>query len=141
MLDIIKCMQELQKNRKWFVSEADFQLELAWTIKKLYPSVQVRLEYIPSFDQKMHIDILVIMNSKWIPIELKYKTKEIIVSDDDGSYKLKNHSAKDVNCYLYLYDIHRIEIIRENKPEFEEGYTVFLTNDLSYTRPPMKPFP
>ena len=79
----------------------------------------------------MHIDILVIIDNKWIPIEIKYKTKGCCKNIDNEIYNLKNHGAKDVNCYLYLKDIHRIEIIKENVPDFAEGYTVFVTNELS----------
>lgn len=42
-------------------------------VKKI---AKVRLEYCPEFDKSMHIDILVIINNKWIPVELKYKTRE-----------------------------------------------------------------
>ena len=53
-------------------------------------------------------------------------------------FNLKNHGAKDVNCYLYLKDIQRIEKIRDNVLEFREGYTIFITNELSYTKKPLK---
>ena len=86
----------------------------------------------------MHIDILVIIDNKWIPIEIKYKTKGCCKNIDNEIYNLKNHGAKDVNCYLYLKDIHRIEIIKENVPYFAEGYTVFVTNELSNTKKPSK---
>lgn len=130
---------KLKAKRKVFVSEADLQLEMAWIIKEEYPYAKVRLEYCPEFDLSMHIDILVMFNDKWIPIELKYKTKGCCKNVDNEIYNLKNHSAKDVNCYLYLKDIQRIEKIRQNAPEFVEGYTVFVTNDLSYAKPPKKP--
>ena len=89
ILDMGLIVDKLKERRKIFVSEADFQLELAWTIKENYPNAKIRLEYCPTFDLNMHIDILVIMNNKWYPIELKYKTKgckkiiddEIFVSD------------------------------------------------------------
>ena len=131
-------MRKLKEKRKIFVSEADFQLEMAWIIKEEYPNAKVRLEYCPSFDFSMHIDILVIMNNKWIPIELKYKTKGCQKDVDNEIFNLKNHGAKDVNCYLYLKDIQRIETIRDNVSEFCEGYTVFITNELSYMRKPIK---
>lgn len=131
-------VSKLKKKRKVFVSEADLQLELAWIIKEEYPRANVRLEYCPSFDFNMHIDILVMIDNRWIPIELKYKTKGCSKTVDGERFNLKNHSAKDVNCYLYLKDIQRIERIRENVSEFAEGYTVFITNELSYERKPAK---
>ena len=130
-------ISKLKEKRKIFVSEADFQLEMAWVIKEEYPNSKVRLEYCPSFDLNMHIDILVIIDSKWIPIELKYKTKGCKKYIDNEIFNLKNQGAKDVNCYLYLKDIQRIERIRDNVLEFSEGYTIFITNELSYTRKPL----
>ena len=35
---------------------------MALTIKKLYPNAKIRLEYCPSFDLNMRIDILVIID-------------------------------------------------------------------------------
>ena len=137
-MDIELVIEKLRNKRKIFVSEADFQLEMAWIIKEQYPHAKVRLEYCPTFDFNMHIDILVIINNKWIPIELKYKTKGCIKNIDDEIFNLKNHGAKDVNCYLYLKDIQRIERIKDNVSEFDVGYTVFITNELSYLRKPLK---
>ncbi len=132
-------LQKLSENRPVFVSEADFQFELGWMIKSLYPNAMVRCEYTPEFDTNMHIDILVILDGKWIPIELKYKTKGSEKVHNEIKYVLKNHSAKDVNCYLYLKDIQRIEKIKNQIGDmFAEGYTVFITNDISYTKKPGK---
>ena len=75
VLDIMQVIERLKTKRKVFVSEADFQFEFAWVMKELYPDYKIRLEYCPSYDRKMHIDVLVITDSGWIPIELKYKTK------------------------------------------------------------------
>jgi len=131
-------MSKLKEKRKIFVSEADFQLEMAWIIKEEYPDAKVRLEYCPSFDFNMHIDILVTIDNKWIPIELKYKTKGCRKEIDNEIFNLKNHGAKDMNCYLYLKDIQRIEKIKENVAIFKEGYTIFITNELSYIKAPLK---
>ncbi len=38
-------MVKLKSKREIFVSEADFQLELAWIIKKQYQDALVRLEF------------------------------------------------------------------------------------------------
>lgn len=136
--DIYSIIEKLSKSRSIFYSEADFQLELAWLIKDEYKDAKVRLEYCPSFDTNMHIDILVIIDNQWIPIELKYKTKGCTKIIDDEIYNLKNHGAKDVNCYLYLKDIQRIERIKENVSKFKIGYTIFITNELNYKKEPTK---
>ena len=149
-INMTKIIEKLQDKRQIFCSEADFQLEMAWVIKEMYHDVEVRLEYVPTFNDKMHIDILVFISNKWIPIELKYKTKnsgEGALEDKKTQevFNLKNQGAKDIGCYLYLKDIMRIESIKEQKIEiikgqeknnFKEGYAVFLTNDETYRKPP-----
>lgn len=129
-------VEELKRRREIFVSEADFQLELAFLIREMYPEAKVRLEFCPVFDPSMHLDILVVLGGKWYPIELKYKTiacKKII---EDEAFYLKTQGARDIGCYLYLKDIQRIEQIRKNIPEFTRGYTMFITNDMGYTKMP-----
>lgn len=141
MLNIQNCLARLKKERQIFVSEADFQLELAWVLKDEYPSAKVRCEYTPTFNPRMHIDILAIMDNKWIPIELKYRTKGCIKKHDGDEYNIKNHSAKDQGCYDYLKDIQRIERARKEMSSseevfFEEGYAIFITNDKGFQNPP-----
>ena len=139
--NIEQIITKLSKKRKIYVSEADLQLEMAWVIKEEYPDAKIRLEYCPEFNTKMHIDILVIIKDEWIPIELKYKTKKGIKEDENNKGEkiyLKEHGARDVNCYLYLRDIQRIESIKNNINKFKEGYAIFLTNDLGYSKPPRK---
>lgn len=138
MIDINRIIDVLKQKRTIFVSEADFQIELAWVIKDLYPEVKVRPEYCPAFDMQMHIDILVIDNGKWIPIELKYKTKSCTKIIDNEVFNLKNHAAKDVNSYLYLKDIQRIEKVKSKIDYFEKGYAIFITNELSYLKKPQR---
>ncbi|MBP0990234.1 MAG: hypothetical protein J5874_03545 [Oscillospiraceae bacterium] len=139
-IDIENILTELKKRRAIFVSEADFQFSIAWIIQEQYPKFNIRLEYCPDFDRTMHIDILIIDNEgKWIPIELKYKTKGCSLRIEEGEYVLANHSAKDVNCYLYLKDLQRIETIKGKKPSvFSEGYAIMLTNDPTYRNEPRK---
>lgn len=140
LMDIDKIMLTLAKKRPVFTSEADFQLELAWTIRELYPKYSIRMEYPPIFDTSKHIDIVVFTEkNKMIPIELKYKTKGCELESRGERFILKNHLAKDINCYLYLFDIHRIELFKKSYTEqFGEGYTIMVTNDLTYSNPPQK---
>ena len=141
-IDMTEVIKTLQGKRQIFCSEADFQLEMAWVIKEMYHDAEVRLEYVPTFNDKMHIDILVFISNKWIPIELKYKTKNSkkgALEDNKTQevFNLKNQGAKDIGCYLYLKDIMRIESIKQEvKNNFEEGYAVFLTNDKTYLESP-----
>ena len=54
-LDMRAAMKALRQKRKCYVSEADFQLELAWVLKDMYPDALVRCEYVPEFNTNMHI--------------------------------------------------------------------------------------
>lgn len=153
--DVIK---KLKKKGKIFVSEKDFQLELAWTIKEIYKNdIAVKLEYRPKdviieYTDKngrkktapMYIDILVIQNNKWYPIELKYKTNKIIndiehkdyyidSNDKDEIIELRNQSARDQGRCKFLWDISRIEQLKKQKAkEFTKGYAILITNDSNY---------
>lgn len=69
------------------------------------------------------------VDDRWILIELKYKAKGCNKKIGSEVFVLKNHGAKDINCYLYLKDLQRIESIRDTALEFLEGYTIFLTKE------------
>lgn len=47
-------------------------------IKEQYPNCDIRLKFVPEFNPNLHLDILVIVDGKLIPIELKYTTKKCI---------------------------------------------------------------
>lgn len=92
--NIIKAIDSIKEKRKVFHSEADFQFALAWEIKRLYLEVDVRLEYAYKVEDKIyHIDILVMIEGKFIPIELKYKTLKKSLIVDDEEFTLRNHGA------------------------------------------------
>ena len=138
ILDIDKIMYQLSRWRPIFHSEADFQFSLAWMIKEQYPNCDIRLEFVPEFNPNLHLDILVILDGKWIPIELKYTTRKCIKTINDEVYVLKEQGAKDQGCYNYLKDIMRIEEFRDKSDKFIEGYTIKITSEISYLKPPTK---
>ena len=170
-------MEEFGEDNRIFVSEKDFQLELAWAIKEKAKKegkedkVYVKLEYCPTnlevkyniFNDnedkankenkkdkkdnekitKMYIDILVIYDKKWYPIELKYKTKEIrnkknpeeylIVDEFEEDIRLTNQDAQDQGRCKFLFDVKRLEILKEKRDDkFAKGFAILLTNDMSY---------
>ena len=143
---IAEIVNELATKRPTFCSEADFQFELASSIKEYLTRIhendfKIFLEYCIKIKNKpIYIDILIKIKDKWYPIELKYKTKANkennqykLTSDTSDTIKLKNHAAHDINCYKYLWDIKRIEDIKEKFPSmFERGYAIILTNDDRY---------
>ncbi len=136
--DINLILLKLQEKRKIFVSEIDLQIEIGFIIKSLYPKAKVRAEYCPSFNSNMHIDIVVNNNDSLYAIELKYKTKKCFKTIDNEVYNLKEHGARDINSYLYLKDIERLEKCRDNIYNFKKGYTLFITNDLGYKNKPTR---
>lgn len=135
--DLENILETLRQKRPVFVSEADFQFALAWSIQSKFKNAEIRLEYPPEYDPNVHIDILVKIGGDWYPIELKYKTRKCEKEIDDETYFLKEHGATDVNCYRYLKDIERIQRFKK-VPQFKRGFTIFLTNDLRYTDSPKK---
>lgn len=145
----------LANERKTFWSEADFQFAFAWKLKEMLKysdpksAINVRLERrADALEQRsdaseqgnekensgdIYIDIWVEINEKVYPIELKYKTIQCTLKDGSEEYKLKQHGACDIGCYLYLKDVERIEHISKSLGDnFGKGYAIMLTNDHLY---------
>ena len=155
--DLEKVIIELRKKRPIFHSDADFQFALAWEIKTTYHESKIRMEYPQMVSGKnftipadktntsenkvlINVDILVLYKGSPYPIELKYKTKEIPKFEcNKEKYELKNHEAQTLGRYDFILDICRIESLAEALDNFEHGYTLWLTNDLSY--PDINPNP
>lgn len=135
-LDFDFILSKLVNKRPIFHNEADFKFALSWMIKKCYQDVKIRLEVPIELDKRIFADILVVTREGWIPIELKYKTKELHCNFKNvlyDNYYLIEQSGEADARYDYLKDIKRIEDIRdEYSEEFVEGYAIFLTNELMY---------
>ena len=129
--DIKMVMGKLSSERKVFHSEIDFQSSLEDKIREFYPDYEIFLECPALIGNKpAYIDMVLKKDEKIIPIELKYKTKELKYK----IFNLKNQSANDLACYDYLKDIARVESF--TGPNFEKGFCIFLTNDLGYLNEP-----
>lgn len=149
----------LAKERKVFWSEADFQFAFAWKLKEMLKysnpqsAINLRLERrADALEQRtdapeqgnekensgdIYIDIWVEINEKVYPIELKYKTIQCTITDGSEEYKLKQHGASDIGCYLYLKDVKRIEHLSESLGDnFGKGFAIMLTNDHLYWNRP-----
>lgn len=131
-LEIINIINILKQKRKIFFSESDFQFALAWEIQNYYKNANIRLEYCPHQHMNLYIDIIVELDNKVYPIELKYKTKTFIGKDGNEEYNLKNQGAQDIGRYDYLKDIQRIEQFSNYIKNYECGFAIILTNDESY---------
>lgn len=77
--------------------------------------------------------IVVRLNGKNFPIELKYKTLKGSYADFGNEVvELMTHSAVDLGCYAYLKDINRLEYLAKNDSDFERGFAIILTNEPLY---------
>lgn len=143
-----RIIDQLKQKRPVFHSEDDLKLAMAWLIKELYPSYEIRLERPIEIGMKINgsdeliarasIDIVVIdKDSKIIyPIEIKYKTKSAKLVSKGENYSLANHGANDVGRYSFRKDIYRIEnvdLIQMGFKDFtKKGFVFILTNDRNY---------
>lgn len=132
MINLHNQIDLLKSSRSLFHSEADFQFALAWEIQKSYPKANIRLEYCPAIFPNMHLDILVELDGKWFPIELKYKTLKMNVDIGGEYFNLKNHGAQDLGRYDFWIDVERIEQLKQSIDNYEKGFVIMLSNDPSY---------
>ena len=148
-LNIYEVLEHLREKRRYFSSEADFQLALAMQIEKDYGENSVICEYVPEYVSKfekvddvviesprIHIDILFLNEN--IPIELKYRTKKAELTEklDEKEYKfnLTDQYARDEGSYGFWRDVCRIGEY-QRKTKATKGYVIFLTNDEWYKNP------
>ena len=134
---VITTAKEL-KNGFFFTSERDFQFMVGVAIKTLYKNATVIMEYrypggaLIETNERQYIDILVIMDDKYYPIELKYKHKGVNVEiAKDLDYELKPETCTTDHRKKYIDDIDRLSKLKNVKIgefEFLEGYAVLLTN-------------
>jgi hypothetical protein len=92
-------------------------------------------------NDKISIDLVVLKNGQYIPIELKYKTEEYLIQDFNlfGSEKritLATQGARNNTSYDFWKDIKRLEMIKERFKAVEAGIVLFVTNDGRYKNEP-----
>ncbi len=148
--NIVNVMDEVARLRKGFTLESDFQFILGCAIKNLYKEhAEIIMEYkYPKEalinNQRQNIDILVIINNKCYPIELKYNYKyenyETIGMSltNHIKYKLdKNSKGQHTTDYRkkYCLDIVRLLKLYNTKnieddqlKNIEEAYAIMLTD-------------
>ena len=144
-INIKDLMSKLAKQNEVFESEAQFQFELAQLIKDEYGKYgfRIKLELVTAYSnnplKRYYSDIIILdKDNNYIAIELKYKTK---ASNCNGVILL-NHGATDLGRFDYLWDIHRIELLKyknrkiysynDKLKEFIKGFAIILTNESKY---------
>ncbi|NPV49640.1 MAG: hypothetical protein HPY60_00375 [Candidatus Methanofastidiosum sp.] len=132
MFSLEGIMSELSKERRIFHSEADFQHALAMKISKIYPKLNIRVEYNPwGEEDNQHIDLWIIDKQEEFAIELKYKKRQILYEENGEKFILNSQHAQDIARYDFCKDIKKLESIKSNKDNFTK-YVIFLTNDHLY---------
>ena len=160
----------LNQNTKVFANERDLQMNLAVYLKcvkhynvkveyhvpsdiieALLPkSLPMRCTYYPWFQsnsdkpQEMYVDIVVGNGEEYVPVELKYKKKELkgdveLFGQNMGAgIILKGDAAHDFGRYGFWKDVRRIEFLVNSFEKVKNGIVLFLTNDESYKMTPGK---
>jgi hypothetical protein len=141
----------IEKRSEYFLRENDIQLYLAnhFSNSKLFdkvfmeyhvPSILIQ-EYPWKDKNKIYIDIVLSKDSKYYPIEIKYKTRKQQLTYNIFGQKNKNvflghHLAKNIGCYDFWKDVKRIELFERSFPAVKRGIVLFISNDLSYKNKP-----
>ena len=107
MFRIHDIMAKLSNQRPIFHSEGDFQHAFAWLVHTTMPDYQVRLEYRPNPDERRYLDMWI--NNIRLAIELKYRTRNVVLQHAGERYTLLRQGAHDLGRYDFLKDVQRLE--------------------------------
>lgn len=146
---MIDAMNRLAQWRKLFWSEADFQFSLAQVLHDMLKDkgakaqiflerpIPITTDYTKGKRRNRYIDIIIKSGDTIYPIELKYATKKDMVDEDGDKILTTTQGAYDTHRFGYLYDIFRLESIRQDLSNsadlrFGRGFAILLTNDSNY---------
>lgn len=142
-----------------FMNERDLQMHLAIALKNSNNYDKVEVEYyVPNhptlcqifppnvypWGSEMKVDIVVEKDGEFVPIELKYKTKEIKAPTVERFGKqlncsnislIKNQGAENMGKYDFWRDVRRIELLISKFAKVKNGLVLFITNDEYYSLP------
>ena len=134
MIDFTDLLSRLAYSRALFHSEADFQHALAWEMHISLPAAKLRLEYpVRELESRRFLDILLRIEDQEVAIELKYKTRGLVLQNRGESFNLKDQAAQPLGRYDFISDIWRIEQFVSARSK-TQGFAIFLTNDSAYWR-------
>ncbi|MFM8331220.1 MAG: hypothetical protein ACKN9T_05985 [Candidatus Methylumidiphilus sp.] len=130
--DTEETLRDLAIQRPLFHSEADFQHALAWLAHQAYPNTIVRLELLfRTDDSSEYLDLQFANGSQALAVELKYKTRRLLLQHAGEDYILKQQGAQDTGRYDFLADVARLErFVLAGRAT--AGCAILLTNDRSY---------
>jgi hypothetical protein len=91
-------------------------------------------------DNKISIDIVLVKDGLYYPIEIKYKTATQVfphfVFDTETNVTLENQKAQTIGRYSFWKDIKRIELLETSFQNVKRGLVLFVSNDSSYRQAP-----
>ena len=136
MVEPLQIIQTLGKSRTVYHSEKDFQHAFAWELHRSGSEWDVRLEVpVRTSVGAIHLDVVARSPLGQVAIELKYKTRKLVVEANGEDFNLASHAAQDLARYDFFKDLARVEAFAHAGPN-RTGYAVFLTNDSAYWKAP-----
>lgn len=140
-IDTIKSiLKNFANNGILFSNERQFQLELAFELRKHYNVYLEMLDY--SDTEKKYVDIVVdVGNNELVTIELKYTTRDrnILYKTSNRDVYTFKQGSNDTRCFDYLNDVMRLESLLNTSNVFGlkgkkiiKGFAVIMTNDNYY---------
>lgn len=149
---IIKMIEHhMLKRTTYFTREQDIQIFLANVFEASPAFDQVFVEYhipaglIPIYPwtdaNNIYIDIVLLKDGCYYPIEIKYKTKSQAIPHQifggNQQVALGHHGAQNIGCYDFWKDIKRLELYESSFQNVEQGIMLFVSNDETYRSPPL----
>ena len=134
MLKLKKIIQSLANDGKIFSNEKQFQIELAWAILHQLPDCEVYLESMIRPGIKEYTDIVVGLDGKYYPIELKNRLADraIVYTIGEDSYYTNKQGATDEGTLYFVKDIERLERLKTEVFQgktFGQGYAIIISNN------------
>jgi hypothetical protein len=129
----------LAKQRPVFYNEADFQHALAWVLHEQSSEAQLRLEIPLVADASERLDLLVVVDSLRLGIELKYPrdTFHVEIDDERVPYQRSKPNAIDFARYDIARDLKRLEGLVDAHL-VDVGVMILLTNQTGLWNDPAK---
>jgi len=150
---LIQIANALAARNNYFIREQEIQLYLAnyFSQTGVYDNVFIEYHipgalmppYLWTDVNNIYIDIVLEKDNQFYPIEIKYKTKAQPlphqVFGQNVNVLLGQHGAQNIGCYDFWKDVKRIEFFEATFPLVQRGIVLFISNDLSYQKPPLNP--
>lgn len=145
----------LKQRKAVFFSESDIQVALALWLYNTNHYDNIYTEYfVPTTclanycwgkNDRLYIDIVVEKNGLYVPIELKYKTREI-KSDSFSRFGepvagtlITDQMAYNEGLYKCWKDVRRLELVKQRFANVVGGYAVTVSNVPVYWKGPRHP--